>query len=287
MNSVEKILEVLSLSDILNSIIGGIILLVITTITVFVSKVGHFVLRFIKIRLLGKLCCLQVAFGAVFYLFRDAPFRALFYVAITILMVISTAHILRAFTRLGIIDAHDKTKDGIDFESSLKMARSSIDFLGIGADKLTSLDAFEETMKRCATEGNQVRFLLSPSGNPALERAAKRNGTDVGDYGRKVEDSLRRIARVKKNGDLDIVVKQYAAEHDKDLQQFRLMFIDNTYCLAGWTVWGAHIGKDNPQLILKRPTREAPQNSAYKAFHDYFETVWDSPDSKLVDLNAL
>ena len=281
------VLDTLSAQDILNGVVGGIIVIILTTVAVFAGKVGRIVHKFIRISLLSKICLIQGAFGVVYCLFREMPFQPYIFIGITIVMIFSTVRVFRAFNTLGIIDAHDKTQDGIDFKASLKMARSSIDFLGIGADKLTSLKTFEETMKRCATEGNQVRFLLSPSGNPALERAAKRNGTDVGDYGRKVEESLRRIARIQKKGDLNIVVKQYAAERDKDLQQFRLMFIDNKYCLAGWTVWGEHVGKNNPQLILKRPTREAPQNSAYKAFHDYFEAIWDSPDSKLVDLSGL
>ena len=139
-------------------------------------------------------------------------------------------------------------------------------------------------MRRCGTSGNRVRLLLSPPDNIILERQARRNGVNDSAYKDKVRLSLQRIARLQAESDLAIEVRFYPAATNKDLQQFRLMFIDGSVCLASWTVWGAHVGTDNPQMVLKERRRIHPDVTAYKAFYDYYEALWGDADTKSINL---
>jgi FtsH-binding integral membrane protein len=60
--------------------------------------------------------------------------------------------IFKGFQELGIAAAFHSTQQGVGFEQSLQLAKTSLDFLGIGANKLTEkAEAFDAAMKRCAT----------------------------------------------------------------------------------------------------------------------------------------
>jgi hypothetical protein len=185
------------------------------------------------------------------------------------------------FSRIGVVDAYSTTVGGVNYKRALSMATKSMDFLGIGGDKITIEPEFEEAMVRCASSNQKVRFLLSPHYNPVLEKVARLNGTSAGSYGDKVKQSVTRIAELRKSRSLDIEVRYYAAKHDKDYQQFRLMFINDHLCLWSWTVWGKHIGRDNPQVILKNLDHDAQVRvpSAYKAFKDHFDALWSDSET--------
>jgi hypothetical protein len=202
----------------------------------------------------------------------------LYLVTIAIIMVVSVLTV-RGYSNVGIVDAYTTTIRGIDYKRALHMSKSSMDFLGIGGEKLTSEAEFDSAMMRCASAGRKVRFLLSPPSNPVLEKIALQNGTSAGAYGEKVRDSVRKIANVCRTKSLDIEVRYYPASHDKDFQLFRLMFINNDLCLWSWTVWGPHMGKENPQVLLKNRDDQSPNSSAYKAFKDHFETLWNDKDT--------
>ncbi|WP_424138462.1 hypothetical protein [Roseomonas chloroacetimidivorans] len=192
---------------------------------------------------------------------------------------------LRGYTTLGVVDAYSTTEAGIGFAASLDMANGPIDFLGIGGDKLTSLPSFEATMRRCAINGSKVRFLLSPPSNPQLESQAKRNGVNPTAYSDKVRESLRRIAQVKISYNLAIEVRFYSVRDPIDRQLFRLMFINEDICLWGWTVWGQHAGRHNPQVVLTNHVKGGSTNTAYNAFHDYFENIWADSEASSVNLH--
>lgn len=199
---------------------------------------------------------------------------------------LSNQEIVR-FSRVGIVDAHSTTVGGVDYKQALIMATKSMDFLGIGGDKVTLETEFKEAMIRCASGNQKVRFLLSPPDNPVLEKVARLNNTTAGSYGEKVRQSVTRIAQLKKERSLDIEVRYYAAKHDKDYQQFRLMFINDRFCLWSWTVWGAHVGRDNPQVVLKNLNSDAQGRvpSAYKAFKDHFDALWSDSETLIQDFD--
>jgi hypothetical protein len=271
--------------DIFNGTIGGLISTALLTAPLYAARLTRLFLRHIKLGFLARLLGMVFGWIVVGYLLSPIIAPSWLFFGLAAVLMGSILWIANPFYRLGIVDAHTRTVDGINFKTSLNLAQSSIDFLGIGADKLTKLAEFEAAMLRCGGSGNVVRLLLSPPDNPILERHAKRNGVDASAYKEKVLESLRRVAKLRAQHDLAIEVRFYPAANMKDLQQFRLMFIDGSICLAGWTVWGKHIGTENPQLVLKERRRVHPDVTAYKAFHDHFEALWDDSDTTHVDLS--
>lgn len=190
-------------------------------------------------------------------------------------LVIAPFWILRNFRTLGLGLAFDRTTRGIDFERSLKLARSDFAFLGIGAHKLVGAQAFEDAMQRCATDGRIARFLLSDPSNPSLERMARRNNIDPSIYKRRVEESIGRLRSLREERGLNIEIALYSSDIDADFQRFRLVFIDKAYCLLSWTAWGTHEGRDNPQIVLRN---RGNSQTMYKAFDDYFALLWNNSE---------
>ena len=285
MGFVESVRAWYSNKDTFNGTVAGLISAGLVSAPLYAVRLTRLVIRHTRLGLTARLLGLILGWLLVAYFARELAALPVLFVGLAVALSLSTLWVLRPLSRLGIVDAHSRTVNGINFKSSLNLAQSSIDFLGIGADKLTSLKEFEPAMLRCGASGNRVRFLLSPPDNPILERHARRNGVDAAAYKKKVKESLDRIAKVKTEHDLAIEVRFYPADSTKDLQQFRLMFIDELICLAGWTVWGKHEGKDNPQLVLRERKRIHPDITAFKAFHDHFEALWDDAGTQLVELS--
>jgi hypothetical protein len=193
--------------------------------------------------------------------------------------------IIKGYDDLGIGSAFRSTQLGVGFEESLGLASSSLDFLGIGGHKLTEkMEAFEAMMRRCAVGGKTVRLLLSHPDNPLLQTLAVRNDKVPNRYSRNVKDSLKRIARLKTDASLNIEVRFYPHQKHRDFQIFRLMFIDNSVCLWSWTVWDQSMGRDNPQVILLNRAEGGPERSAYHAFQDYFNRLWEDDSVIVADL---
>lgn len=194
--------------------------------------------------------------------------------------------ILGGYHSLGISTAYRSTEEGLGFEQSLTMATSSIDFLGIGAAKLTERTvAFDAAMKRCASGGKTVRLLLSDPSNPLLQTLAARNDISTDRYARNVRDSLRRIARLVSDNKLDIQVRFYPSQGNKDFKTFRLMFVDNKVCIWSWAIWDTTLGRNNPQVILLNKADGSSDCLAYRAFHDHFNRLWEDGAVRPADLS--
>lgn len=200
------------------------------------------------------------------------------------LLVLAGFWKLQQFEKAGIYAAYQKTTtDGIDFETALTLVHSKLDFLGIGADKLTRSAKFEQALLRVSRAGSPVRLLLSPPDNPILKAVANRAELNPNLYQRRVRESLARIAKLRIDMKFNIEVRFYAATSEKDYQQFRLMFIDERICLASHTVWDKSDGADVPQIVLvARPEERTRQ--FISAFSDHFERVWNDPSTTQVDL---
>lgn len=91
-------------------------------------------------------------------------------IAVFVLMGLAGYLIIEPFGRAGIYAAYTKTTSGIDFDKSLRM-QSRLDFLGVGADKLTKSPEFEKALIRASRAGAPVRLLLSQPDNPILSRS--------------------------------------------------------------------------------------------------------------------
>jgi hypothetical protein len=268
-------------SAVMPNLVASAIWLGITAMAVLVSRLVYRQV-FVRLRLgvhsklLGTTIVTFVALGAIV-----APSERWKLIPGLLLFLLLAAYSLRGLRSAGILDVYRKTGSGVSFAQSLKAVTSSLDFLGIGADKLTKLDEFEEAVKRCSSKGATCRLLLSPPENALLEQLARRNGTDPSAYQTKVRNSLRRLAALSEQR-LKIEVRFYPAALDRDFQQWRLMFIDGQVCLASWTIWGKHEGKENPQLIVRERPHDRDSASLYHAFKGHFDTVWQ--DAKAVDL---
>ncbi len=264
-----------STKDIFNNLIAGAIPVVVIYFLKKASVVSH--KRWTHWLLLGIRW--RIAIAATIYVgLVYALLGANKVPVILIAFLIAYVAVGRHWPRLGLLASSRYADEGIGFESSLRLVDRSIDFLGIGARKLTQTKEFEAALLRCHS-ARSARFLLSPPDNPLLERMARRNGVSNAAYRDNVRESVRAIARIKRQKGVNIEVRFYKAEMDTDYQQFRMMFIDDKICLLSWTVWGAHIGTRDPQIVLKN---NAEKENAFRAFHDYFERVWFS--SARVDL---
>jgi hypothetical protein len=178
---------------------------------------------------------------------------------------------LNQFWRIGLIGADREISTGIDFKRSLDLCSNSLEFLGVGASKLTKEgDAFEKAMQRCHRSHTPIRFLLSSPNNPELEKIARQARRDPGEYQKAVRESLRIIAQQKIDRARNIEVRFYGR-----LPLFRLMFIDGWLCLASHYVFGEGEGTDWPQLHVRRMPSERDVKSLYEPFRRYFQELWD------------
>ncbi len=180
---------------------------------------------------------------------------------------------LDQFWRVDLVGVDARIRDGLGHERSLQMCTTSLDFLGIGAAKLTNNQAvFQAAIDRCDRPGRPVRLLLSRPDNEGLRMAAVRAGTDPHAYQVKVQRSLETVAQLKAQ-EKNIRVRFY-----KDFPAFRLMFINDEVCLASHYVLGKGEGSDLPQLHIVKTSGSRDVTSLYYAFHEYFESIWDESE---------
>lgn len=201
---------------------------------------------------------------------RDCIFLGVSSALIFLVLVLE----LNQFWRVGLVGADAQISKGIDYVSALNMASNSLDFLGIGASKLTEqLRPFEKAVNRCDSLGRPLRFLLSTPENADLEEIARKGGVDRDAYRSRVRESLRVIANLRNDRSKNIEVRFY----DK-IPAFRLMFIDDEICLMSHYVLGKGDGSQLPQLHIIRKSGSQDVESLYYGFHEYFENIWERSD---------
>lgn len=274
------------ISSVGNSVLANVIYAILYGLLAILVIGGRWIFRYMSRNYtagaLRKLAFVQLVFTGIFLVLVPGISK-LYFATFCILIFASQMYLLRGFAQTGISDAYLKTIDGIDFKSSLRLARTSISFLGIGAHKLTQLPEFRDAIERCAQAGSTARFLLSPPDNNLLETLARRNGVDPNAYKENVTRSLQALAKLKRDG-FNIEVRHYRAQHERDHQQFRLFIIDEKTCLVSWTVWNKNVGADNPQLVLRRLPADGKKKSMAEAFIAYFDNIWEDSSSVEVDL---
>lgn len=100
---------------------------------------------------------------------------------------------LNQFWRIGLVGADDQIQAGINFKRALGMVSNSMDFLGIGAAKLTDEKTeFEAAVGRCQRPSRPVRFLLCRPDSDKLIEMAQSAEKDRDLYQKKVLDSSER-----------------------------------------------------------------------------------------------
>ena len=120
-----------------------------------------------------------------------------------------------------------------------------------------------------------VKHRLSKPTYENLTNAAMRAGKDRDEFRRIVTTSLGRIADIKNSRRLNIEVRFYP-EDPKFRPIFRLMFIDNSICLASYNIFGECEGSQLPQLhVVRPPENSRVVHSFYYPLHRYFDWLWE------------
>jgi hypothetical protein len=187
---------------------------------------------------------------------------------------------LDRFWKVGIVKADPTITQGLSYEKSLNLCANGLEFLGIGAGKLTTASTFEAAMRRCHRPDRPIRFLLARANSKTLEDAAKRKGLAPSAYGATVNKSLQILRELKIEKSLNIEVRMYSEKEDP---VFRLMFINDSLCLVSYHVFGEGDGSQLPQLHLNRSSSVRDTQLFYRCFREYFEKLWDR--SKEWDFN--
>lgn len=205
------------------------------------------------------------------YFFYIRSYAYFFLAVSTGLVILVLILELNQFWRIGLVGADAHVIEGINYDKALKMVSSSLDFLGIGASKLTEKrEAFEQAINRCDRPGRSIRFLLSSPHNSALREIARKAGVDQSAYQVKVRESLRVIAMLKNARSKNIEVRFY-----EEIPAFRLMFIDDELCLTSYYILGKGDGSQLPQLQIIRKGTSQDTDSLYYGFHEYFDNIWE------------
>ncbi len=180
---------------------------------------------------------------------------------------------LGQFWHVGLRGADRSILTGVDYNSALRLCRNYIDFLGVGASKLTHEPEFVSAVLRCRQDV-PIRFLLLSPSDDSLKAAAKRAGKAEGEYRDLVLSSLRILADLKARRNINLEVRFY-----KEEPILRLMFIDRSICLLSYNNFGEGDGSQLPQLhVAKSPEARREVESFYYPLELYFRRLWDSSE---------
>lgn len=182
---------------------------------------------------------------------------------------------LYRYWSVGIIGADPKLEDGLSYKGSLALCQRSLDFLGVGAAKLTRVQPeFEQALSRCNSAVRPIRFLLCDPDNDRLEIFARQAGDRAGEYRRRIIESLRVLADLRNRKAINLEVRFYSST---TMPFFRLMFIDEFLCLASHYEFGRGEGAQLPQVHIRRASPGRPEaTSLYYVFDKYFKDLWES-----------
>jgi hypothetical protein len=173
------------------------------------------------------------------------------------------------FWAVGLRGADPEIAKGINYDQALKLCKNQLEFLGTGGAKLTTEREFEQALLRCRQD-RPIKFLLCKPTADILTHATKRAGRDADTYRKVVLDSLQKIARLRNDRKLNIEVRFYT-----EPSIFRLMFIDDSICLASYNLFGEGDGSQLPQLhIAKPPEDQRVVTSFFYPFKVYFDELW-------------
>lgn len=195
---------------------------------------------------------------------------------------------MNQFSKVGLLRLDTTVHDGLDYDKALKLCTNEMAFLGIGASKLTASTEFSAAIQRCNRPNEPIRFLLTRPNNPKLEEAARQRGVDPEEYSKNVKRSLEILRELKKDRGMNIEVRFYPNENNRDFPFFRLMFIDDSLCLLSYNVFGEGDGSQLPQLHLKKFQDRRDVESFYYPFKHFFDSLWkdssawnfESPDQE-------
>jgi hypothetical protein len=227
---------------------------------------------------LSSVAVLWVAVN-VLYIFLNLWHKPLFIFLTSAITIFFFWKETTQFWNGGLVRVDHTIEKGLNYEKSLKLCTNQLDFLGIGASKLTSDPEFEKTIKRCHRPNTPIRFLLTKPNNLLLIKAANQKGVNPNEYQKKVEASLGVLAHLRNDLNMNIEVRFYPSIGHRDMPLYRLMFIDNSICLVSYNVFGEGDGSQLPQLHIKRFENRRDVESFYHPFRLYFDYLWDDAET--------
>jgi len=229
------------------------------------NKNPHYRRQLVGVIGLGWLLC-----NIAFYYWAKKPYSAIGATGTTLLFGWVVYTELGQFWRIGLVGADAETAKGIDYIRALDLCTNSLEFLGIGAGKLTSEHrAFDGAIDRCHQPDRAIRFLLSRPDNLRLQEIALNAGVAPYEYQRKVRESLRVLANLRITRQKNIEVNFYS-----EIPVFRLMFINEDICLASHYVLGKGDGSQTPQLHVIKTHGSNDTESLFYGFKNYFDRIW-------------
>ncbi len=173
------------------------------------------------------------------------------------------------YWQVGIRGVDKNIEGGINYLSALKLCKNKLEFLGIGANKLTREEEFEKALSRCRPDKPVKLLLLNPE-DFRLQMAAQRFDRPINEYKNNVIGSLRRLSDLRNNRKFNIEVRFYSIE-----PVFRLMFIDDSLCLFSHYELGKGDGSELPQLHITKANIFKPNSdSIYYPLEKYFDELW-------------
>ncbi len=209
------------------------------------------------------------------YVYFVRQYNYAFLLVSTLLSVWVLFQEINQFWRIGLVGADAEISKGVDYVKALSLCSNSLEFLGVGASKLTkNKEPFEHAINRCDTPTRPIRFLLSSPDNAGLQKIALKAGENERAYQNTVRESLRVIANLKIEREKNIEVRFY-----KEFPAFRLMIIDDEICLTSHYVLGKGDGSQLPQLHIIRKSASLDINSLFYGFRSYFDNIWQESEA--------
>lgn len=223
---------------------------------------------------LGVLALVYVG-ANVFIQACSIPYSLLLFIVSTCIFGFVVFTEFEAFWRLGLLGVDRTISGGIDYRKSLNLCTDRLEFLGIGASKLTNeREVFRAAIDRCHRPDRPIRFLLCPPNHEGLIHSARQAGRPDIEYQEKVKSSLRELRDLNKKQAKNIQVRFY-----KNLPLFRLLFVNDTFCLASHYILGEGEGSQLSQLhVWKKPPGRRDNESFYSPLRRYYEQLWDEAE---------
>jgi hypothetical protein len=269
------------INPIIQSVIGSAIYGVIIIFVLFFHKTSRkgaqFTTQFQLIKYATYLLITSIVAGGVSWNFGILSAESLlanFTLIITIYLCI-VLKLIYKYKAIGLVGADLEISSGINYDKSLAMVHEDLSFMGIGASKLTASEEFEDALMRVTKNGGISRFLLCDPNDVAIEATALRAGKGKDAYRDTVKKSLNSISHLRERRNMNIEVRFYNASQILTMPIFRLMILNNSFCLAGYAVYGFNDGRSLPQLHLIKHESDHGTKSFYFPFSQYFEKLWE------------
>jgi hypothetical protein len=185
--------------------------------------------------------------------------------------------------RMGIVSVDTEISRGLDYKGALNLVKNELDFIGIGASKLTSQKIeFTNAIERVSRNEGVIRLLLCDPSAPALARLEQLANVSQGQYLLNVKQSFSSLQQLKTRFGTALDIRLYKPETEGELITLRLMFINGNHCLLSQNTFGSQSreGRAIAQLHLQDKRLIGPEPTLYAAFGKLFDQLWSGSNAR-------